>query len=213
MDYVIAFKGEAQTKVVLTDGVLARQLVRPFVGARCNGTTEVGIGFLNTDGQVQQFYAPDFFKNILQSWRGLRIFDRLTHIWKTTLQDCYNAAAPDPTYLEKRAFECLADQIGRRQLDIFLDKIRILVPAPGVLDQMLTIFDTSGVTLDVFELQSELKKGRLQSTLFLRFLINQEVQAYKQLNSEERAQYESEIRRMEQEAGRLITLQARAVAS
>ena len=202
MNYVVAIKGDVQQKVVLVDGSLTHQMIIPFVGARCNGIAEVGMGFLGEAGQVMQFYAPDFFKHILQSWRGMRILEQITHIWDGTLKDCYNAAAPDPTYLEKREFSSLADQIGLQKFDSFLQRMLATMPKPSDLDQILQTMRGAGVHFDLFELQREIRGGKLQPTLLLKSLINQEVEAYKRLNADERAKHAARVRELEDEAYR-----------
>jgi len=206
MDYVIAIKGCVQEKVVLTNGSLRDEKIIPFVGARCNGVVEVGLGFLDESGLVKQFYAPDFYKHILQSWRGMKILGQLTHVWGSTLKDCYCAAVLDPVYRDRFVFESLKDQIGRQKFDLFLKEMRTVVPDPNELDAMLTVFDTSGIDFDVFELRYELSKGLLHSTPFLRFIIQQEVNNFKRLNAQGRAQHETDVRRLEEEARKVQAL-------
>lgn len=200
MDYVVAARGDLQVKAVLEEGCLKRQKITPFVGARRNGVCEVGLGLLDQDDRVVSFYAPDFFKNLLQSWRGMRIFHHLTHVWEGTLKECYKAADPDPSFMDKRGFDSLREQIGYGRFQSFLDKMRVVLPEPEVLDAMIRTMEESGIRVDVFELQCEIREGRLYPTPYIKSIVQNEVDSYKRHNTEERARHEAEIERMQDEA-------------
>lgn len=200
MDYVVVAKGETQAKAVLKEGSLVFQDITPFVGARRNGVCEVGLGFLDQSGQVAQFYAPDFFKNLLQSWRGMHILQQITHIWEGTIRACYKAALPDPSFMERSEFESLRDQIGRSRFDSFLQKMRVILPDPADLDQMIRAMEEAGIRTDIFEIQSEIHEGRLNPTPYLKSIIKQEVDSYKQQNAKDRALHEAEVKRLQDQA-------------
>lgn len=217
MDYVVAAKGDTQVKIVLEGGSLERQEIIPFVGVRRNGVCEVGLGFLNLSGQVKQFFARPLVANFVQSqdllrgWRGMKIFETLTHVWEGTVKGCYDATELNSTRRDQRSFSHLADQVGWRQFDSFLSYWRGAMPKPAELDQMIQALLDAGLEFDIHEMQVAIREGNLTRTPLIQGFIQKEIESYRRLNAQERAQVEEQIRRLEKDPN--FQLELRALAS
>lgn len=159
MSFVIALQGKESTKIV--DGKEVR--VIPFVGSDDEGTfSQMGIGILDPvsgRASIWGLVAPHL---IIQSWRGMKILEKVKVIESGTLCHCWTVANRNMPECDRRHLESLAKQCGGlEKVNQIRDQVLNSVPGPKVLDRMITRLNEKGVDIDRWDLEEEIDKGTI----------------------------------------------------
>lgn len=162
MSLVIATRGAQSEKVM--DG-RCKQVV-PFVGADREGEfAQMGVGLIFPDEQKGTVWGLAFPHALIQSWRGMKILERVEHIGHSTLCACWTVARRDVHNSDKRYLDELAEQVGGAdKLQSLRDEILASMPSADELNAMITNLREGGVDVDSWELQEEVKAGRIATS-------------------------------------------------
>jgi hypothetical protein len=162
MSFVIAARGTQAEKVV--DG--QRVQVIPFVGADREGdSAQMGIGLIFHDEQKGTMWGLLIPHALIQSWRGMKILEHIERIDHGTLCACWTVARRDVHDSDKRHLEELAEQLGGTdKLQTLRDEVLASVPTADELNAMITNLREKGVDVDSWELEEEVKAGRIAAS-------------------------------------------------
>ncbi|OHA88073.1 MAG: hypothetical protein A2653_02615 [Candidatus Zambryskibacteria bacterium RIFCSPHIGHO2_01_FULL_43_25] len=180
MNLVIAIRGAQSEKVV--DG--RRRQVVPFVGADSEGEfAQMGIGLIFPDEQKGIIWGLAMPHKLIQSWRGMKILERIERIYYSTLYACWTMAQRDVHDGDKSDFYELAEQVGgSAKLQALRDEVLASVPSADELNAMITNLREKGVDVDSCELEEEVKAGRIATSPLIETLAcetKERIQAYK----------------------------------
>lgn len=165
---VIAIRGAQCEKIVNGQ----RKQVVPFVGADREGEfAQMGIGLIFPDeenGTIWGLLSPHV---LIQSWRGMRILEKIETINHGTICACWTVARKNIHESDKRHLEELALQLGDDdKLQAFLDEVLVSVPSTDEINTMITNFRERGVDVDSWELDEEVKAGRISTSPLIEML-------------------------------------------
>lgn len=159
MSVVIALQELESTKVV--GGILRR--VIPFVGADREGEfAQMGVGLIIPEEQKTIIWGLLCPHVLIQSWRGMKILERIDYIDDGTLCACWTIARFDIHDSDKRYLNELAEQVGSAdKLQTLRDEVLASVPTADELNAMITILREKNIEVDSWELEEEVKAGRI----------------------------------------------------
>ncbi len=185
MSLVIATRGAQSEKVV--DG--RRKQVVPFVGADREGEfAQMGVGLIFPDEQKGTTWGLVMPHALIQSWRGMKILERIEHIGHGTLCACWTVARRDVHNSDKSHLDELAEQVGGAdKLQALRDEVLASVPSAEELNAMITNLREKGVDVDSWELEEEVKAGRIATSSLIETLARETEdrrQAYKREEEE-----------------------------
>ncbi|MBI5787107.1 MAG: hypothetical protein HY446_00980 [Candidatus Niyogibacteria bacterium] len=162
MSLVIATRGVQSEKVV--DG--RRKQVIPFVGADCEGEfAQMGVGLIFPGEQNGTVWGLVMPHPLIQSWRGMKILERIERIGHGTLCACWTIARRDVHDSDQRHLDELAEQVGGTdKLQALRDEVLASVPSADELNAMITKLREKGVDVDSWELEEEVKAGRIATS-------------------------------------------------
>lgn len=185
MSLVIATRGAQSEKVV--DG--RRKQIVPFVGADREGEfAQMGVGLIFSDEQKGTIWGLVMPHALIQSWRGMKILERIEKIGHGTLCACWTVARRDVHDSDKRHLEELAEQVGGAdKLQAIRDEVLASVPSADELNTMITNLREKGVEVDSWELEEEVKAGRIATSALIETLARETEerrQAYKREEDE-----------------------------
>lgn len=170
MGAVIAAYGVQSEKVV--DG--QRRQVVPFVGADREGEfSQMGLGLVYPDGRgtIWGCVMPHL---LIQSWRGMKILERIERIDHGTLCGCWTIARRDVHPSDKRYLDELAEQVGGAdKLQALRDEVLASVPSADELNTMITSLREKGVDVNSWELEEEVKAGRIAMSPLIEMLVRE----------------------------------------
>lgn len=170
MSVVIATRGVPSVKIV--DG--QRRHVVPFVGADREGEfAQVGIGLIYPDGggTIWGCVMPH---SLIQSWRGMKILERIERIDHGTLCGCWTIARRDVHTSDKRHLDELAEQVGGAdKLQALRDEVLASVPSADELNAMITSLREKSVDVNSWELEEEVKAGRIAMSPLIEMLVRE----------------------------------------
>ncbi len=153
----VALKGQQSGKIV--EG--KKTIVVPFFG---DNSGSFGVGFLVSGQPWAYLNGPVFPKAIIQSWRGMKIFEKLDRIERETLHYCWQAGSEDA---EEKYLKKLAEQFhGREIFDKIREEIFLVGPSLEELDSVIQSLRNGSVDLSYSggELEREAEKGRIPLT-------------------------------------------------
>lgn len=170
MGAVIAAHGVQSEKVV--DG--QRRQVVPFVGTDREGEfAQMGIGLVYPDGGGT-FWGCVVPHLLIQSWRGMKILERIERIGHGTLCGCWTIARRDVHTSDKRHLDELAEQVGGAdKLQVLRDEVLASVPGADEINAMITSLREKGVDVDSWELEEEVKAGRIAMSPLIEMLVRE----------------------------------------
>lgn len=172
MSFVIAIQGVQSEKIV--DGQ-AKQVI-PFVGADREGEfAQMGVGVLLPEEGKASIWGCVVPHLLIQSWRGMRILEKIGRIDRGTLCACWTVARRELHNDDDRYLDELADQAGE------IDKFQALreetlasVPNADELQAMITILREKGVGVDSWELKAEVEAGRITMMPLIETLVRED---------------------------------------
>ncbi|MDO8594768.1 MAG: hypothetical protein Q7R93_04640 [bacterium] len=189
MSWIIAAKGIESEKVV--DG--QRKKVLPFVGADREGEfAQMGVGILLPNENTGYIWGLVCPHNLIQSWRGMKLLEKVERIEHGTLCGCWTVSAPEISDIDRNLVRGFTEQLGgSEQLEAFRRDMLISVPSADELETMLTVFREKKVDIADWELMEEVRAGRIRATPLIETIVN-EAEARKQ----EYQRQELEIKRL-----------------
>lgn len=185
MSLVIATRGAQSEKIM--DG--RRRQVVPFVGADHEGEfAQMGIGLICLDEQGGTMWGLVIPHALIQSWRGMKILERIGRIDRSTFCACWTVARRYIHDSDKRYLNELAEQVGGvDKLQALRDEVLASVPSADELNTMITNFRESGVDMASWELEEEVRAGRIATSPLIETLARETEerrQAYKREEEE-----------------------------
>lgn len=185
MSLVIATRGAQSEKVV--DG--RRKRVIPFVGTDREGEfAQMGVGLIFPDEKKGTVWGLVMPHALIQSWRGMKILERIERIGHSTLCGCWTVARRSVHDSDKRHIDELAEQVGGAdKLQALRDEVLASVPSADELNTMITRLREKGVDVDSWELEEEVKAGRIATSPLIETLARETEerrQAYKREEEE-----------------------------
>jgi hypothetical protein len=167
MKPVIAIQGKESEKLV--DGECKR--VIPFVGADEGGEiASLGVGFLLLEERkcfLWGLLAPHF---LIQSWRAMKILEKVKTISDGTLCACWYAAGKEIHKHEREYIKELIYQFGKK-FEVIRQEILSSVPSAEEIDTMIKNLLTSKVDIDLGEIKEEINAGKIQPTPLIKELL------------------------------------------
>jgi hypothetical protein len=166
---VIAIQGETSEKIV--DGKVRK--VIPFVGSDSEGEfSQLGIGFLYPESNSGCIWGLVMPHHIIQSWRGMKILENVKEIGHGTLAECWYAGDENLSDSDKRYLDELAVQFSsREEFDTIRAEILGTAPSPEEIESMIHNLREKDVGIDSWELEKEIKAGRITSSSTINDLI------------------------------------------
>lgn len=185
MSLVIAIRGLEGEKVV----DMQRRKVVPFVGADREGEfAQMGVGLIFPDEQKGTIWGLVMPHALIQSWRGMKILERIEHIDHGTLCACWTVARRDVHDSDKRHLDELAKQVGGAdKLQALRDEVLASVPSADELNTMITNLRKKDVDVNSSELEEEVKVRRIAMSPLIETLARETEerrQAYKREEDE-----------------------------
>lgn len=185
MSLLIAIRGQEGKKVV----DMRRRKVVPFVGADREGEfAQMGVGLIFPDEQKGTIWGLATPHTLIQSWRGMKILERIEHVGHGTLCACWTVARRDVHDSDKRYLDELAEQVGGAdKLQTLRDEVLASVPSVDELNTMIMNLHEKGVEVDSWELEEEVKAGRIATSPLIETLARkteERRQAYKREEEE-----------------------------
>lgn len=185
MSFVIAMRGAQSEKIV---GGIPRQVI-PFVGADCEGEyAQMGVGIAYPDEQGGTIWGLIMPHALIQSWRGMRLLEQIGRIDQSTLCACWTVMQHNIHGGSRYYLDELAKQVGGvEKLETIRNELLASVPSIDELNDMITCFREKGVGVDSWELEAEVKAGRLAMTPLIEELIRETdecQQAYKRVEED-----------------------------
>lgn len=185
MNMIIATRGTPSEKVIGGQ----RKLVVPFVGADREGElSQMGIGltFLGEEkGTIWGLVMPHA---LIQSWRGMKILEKVETINNGTLCACWTIARRNIHDSDKYQLNKLSEAFGGdEKLQAILDEVFASVPSDEEINTMITILREKGVEVDSWELIEEVNAGRIAMSPLIEALAREteeKQQAYKREEEE-----------------------------
>lgn len=178
----MAIRGSESEKVV----DMRRKKVIPFVGADREGEfAQMGVGLIFPDEQKQKgtIWGLLVPHALIQSWRGMKILERIERIDHGTLCACWTVARREVHDSDKRHLDELAEQLGSAdKLQVLRDEVLASVPSTDELNTMIVNLREKGVDVDSWELEEEVKAGRITTSPLIETLARETEerrQAYK----------------------------------
>ncbi len=156
---VLVAQGNPCTKVI--DG--QEHEVVPFAGANKEGEfASFGVGYQllsEGSGSIWGLVMPHM---LIQSWRAMKLLERVPHINSGTLCACWYAASENPHSSDQRHIDELAAEFGGpAAFEALRAEILAAVPLSDELDAMLTIVRDRGVEVSVHELNTMVEAGKI----------------------------------------------------
>lgn len=184
MSLVIATRGVQSEKVV--DG--RRKQVIPFVGADREGEfAQMGVGLTFPDEQKGTIWGPVMPHALIQSWRGMKILERIENIGHGTLCACWTVARRDVHDSDERYLEELAKQLGGAdKLQTLRAEVLASAPSADELNVMITNLREKGVDVDSWELEEEVRAGRIATSQLIETLARETEERRRAYRREER---------------------------
>lgn len=166
---VVAIQGEMSEKVV--DGQMRK--VIPFVGADSEGEfSQMGVGLLfpeNGSGTLWGLVMPHC---LIQSWRGMKILERIDEISHSTLAGCWYAGKENISDSDKRYLDELAVQFSsREEFDSIRAEILGTAPSSEEVESMIRNLREKGVDIASWELEKEIENGYIDSSVTIDNLV------------------------------------------
>ena len=136
----------------------------PYVGADSGGEySQMGVGLeLFEDGLPKGywFWGLVIPHNLIQSWRAMKILERIDSVDKGTLCACWSVARgnlreSDLGYLDKLAV------VHGYGFAAIRNEILNFVPSGDQLAAMIAVFRENGVRIDATEFEEEMRTGRM----------------------------------------------------
>lgn len=183
MGLVIATRGIQSEKTL---GGHRKQVV-PFVGADREGEfAQMGIGLIFPDegkGNIWGLVTPHA---LIQSWRGMKILEKVETINHGTLCACWTVARRDVHDSDKRCLDELAEQFGgMEKLQAVREDVLTSVPSADELNTMITNLREKGVEVDGWELEEEVKAGRIATSSLIETITSETEQRRQAYQREE----------------------------
>jgi hypothetical protein len=174
MSLVIAISGERSKKIINNQLIE----VTPFVGADSEGEfAQMGFGFLLTEetesskGHIWGLLAPH---QLIRSWRSMKILERLERIEDGTLCCCFYAAQREISNNDQQYLDRLAEQLGdAKKLQTILTEVMALNPNAVEMETMLNALRRAKVDISEWELQEEIKAGRISNSPLIETIIEE----------------------------------------
>lgn len=171
MGLVIAVKGSESEKVV----DMRRRKVVPFVGADREGKfSQMGIGLIFPEEQQGTIWGLVMPHMLIQSWRGMKLLEQIEEIGHGTLCACYYAGSHKMHDSELRYLDELAVKVGGAdKLQTLRDEVLASVPNTDELNAMITALREKGVDVGSWELEEEVRAGRLEMSPLIEELVRE----------------------------------------
>ncbi len=169
---IIAIRGIESEKVV--NGRCRRSI--PFVGADRKGEfAQMGIGLIFPDEKEVTIWGLASPHALIRSWRGMKILEQIEIISDGTLCACWYAGSQKIHESEKRYLDNLAERLGgTEKLQMLRGEILSSVPSFDELTSMIGNFYVRGVDVDSWELQEEVKAGRISTSSLIETLVRED---------------------------------------
>ena len=171
MNAVIAIKGKESRKLVGS----RRHRVIPFVGADRRGEfAQLGLGLIFPDRKGRNiFWGLLLPHSLIQSWRGMKVLERVKRIDEFTLCACWYAGRREIHEMDRETVDGLAEQLGGIvKLETISEKVLASAPRPVELDAMIRNLRKQGVDVDSRELEEEIEAGRVAMSPRIKRLIS-----------------------------------------
>ncbi len=161
MSTVIAVRGVESEKIV--NG--RRTKTVPFVGADREGEfASLGVGLIYPEEGKAVVWGLVMPHALIQSWRGMKILEQVGAVEHGTLCACWTIARRDMHDSDKHYIEDLAPQFGGiKKLNAVREHVLDLVPTAEELSAMITALREKNVNVDHWDLDAEVKAGRISS--------------------------------------------------
>ncbi len=163
---------------VLVNG--QRRPIKPFMGADREGEfAQMGIGVIFRDaayeGKDVQFWGQVIPHKLIQSWRGMKILERITQFEARTLCACWMVAQHTVPETYRYLLEQLSEQVGGLEaLQTLRDTVLASAPATDELNMMIAHLRDHGVEVDALELEEEMTTGQIEATPLIETLVREE---------------------------------------
>jgi len=182
---VVAIKGIESEKVV--DG--RRRKTVPFVGTDREGEfAQMGVGLIFPDEQKGTIWGLVSPHALIQSWRGMKILEQVEIINNGTLCACWYAGGQKVHESDKHYLDDLAERLGgTEKLQMLRGEILSSMPNTDELNSMITNLREEGVDVDSWELEEEIKAGRISTSPLIETLVREDEerrQAYRREDEE-----------------------------
>lgn len=169
MGVVIAMRGTESEKIV--NGTLKK--VVPFVGADREGEfAQLGVGIIIPEEQRTITWGLFIPHSLVRSWRGMKILEQVESIDRETLCACWSSARNK----SKTSNDTSQD---------FLNQVLVAVPNTDELNTMIINLRDKGVSVDSWELEEEIRAGRIVMNPLIETLIREDEECRQAYQREE----------------------------
>lgn len=148
--------------------------VTPFMGADREGKyASLGIGFFSsTHTYTWGLVGPH---NLIQSWRAMKILEKVPDIQQGTLCHCWYAAKEKIYGSDIRWVEELATQFSSNdEFEKVRNEALNALPSPEAFDAMLIALREKNVSIDSYELTQLIKEGKLSPNPLIDQIVKEE---------------------------------------
>lgn len=176
MKSVILAQGTRTTKLVDEKD----QIAVPFFGTDRDGEfSQMGVGITFPDLAQSLFWGLVIPHCLIQSWRAMKILEEMPEVYNDTLCACWYAAKKKPHSSEGKYLHKLKNLLGTAggvRLALLRRKVLNSVPSDEELERMLALAEEKKVEFATWELEEEIKQGRLKESPRIKALIAKEKQ-------------------------------------
>lgn len=172
MSFVIAAKGAESQKMV--DGQSKKTI--PFVGADREGEfAQMGVGLIFPEENKATIWGLLMPHALIQSWHAMKILEHIEVIEHGALCASWYAGGRDVHSSDEKRVQSLAKEFGSPiKFQAFRDEVLASVPGVDELDSMIIGLREKGVDIDVWELEREVKAGRILTSPAIEVLIKED---------------------------------------
>ena len=161
MSLVIAMRGSRSEKFVDTK----HRKVIPFVGANHEGEfAKLGVGLIFPGERESTIWGSEGPCLLIQSWRGMRILERIEHTDYGTLRACWTVAGRKIPDSDECYRDELARQLGADELRALRREVLASLPSADELNVMVMNLREKDVDVDSREIEEEIKAGRIATS-------------------------------------------------
>jgi len=169
---VVAIRGKPSTKIVNGQ---SRNVV-PFVGAdRAGKYSQVGVGLIYPDDETWVVWGLAIPHSIIQSWRGMKILERLGEIEHGTLCGCWYAAKQNPHEVDVPFINSITELVGgTANLQELQRSVLVSAPSASEINSMITNLRNQEVDVCCSELKEEIESGRIETSPLIETVIRED---------------------------------------
>lgn len=133
-----------------------KTLTIPFMGAdQAGGSAKLGVGMLLPREEEAFFFGYSINRWLIQSWRAMKLLDKMDNIDDTTLRICSMATDYEKT-LDSKLVLHLSMGVGTPDFIDYVMEIMTMYPKENELLTIIQILQSNNVQIDMERLRKEL---------------------------------------------------------